>query len=187
MTGFSKAFARTINVEGGFSNNPNDSGGRTMFGITEKLARAYGYGGPMEELPLHTAKMIYKKAFWDVLQLDNITTLSEDIAEELFDTAVNVSPSTAARFLQRSLNVLNRGATLFDDIQIDGHVGKITVAALADFLQRRDGTGERVLLNMLNSLQGAYYVELAEQRAKDEDFVFGWFRHRVFIHASEVA
>jgi len=35
------------------------------------------------------------------------------------------------------------------------------------------------LYKMLNALQGAYYIELAERREKDEDFIYGWFKHRV--------
>jgi len=31
----------------------------------------------------------------------------------------------------------------------------------------------------LNCLQGAFYVELAEKREKDERFVYGWLLNRV--------
>ena len=39
--------------------------------------------------------------------------------------------------------------------------------------------GEVVLVRALNSLQGAFYVELAEKRQKDEAFVYGWLLNRV--------
>ncbi len=48
---FAAAFARLIAVEGGYVNDSADSGGRTNWGITEAVARAYGYNGEMSELP----------------------------------------------------------------------------------------------------------------------------------------
>ncbi len=41
-----------------------------------------------------------------------------------------------------------------------------------------------VPLRALNALQGAFYVELAERRAKDEAFVYGWLLNRVEIAAA---
>jgi len=38
-----------------------------------------------------------------------------------------------------------------------------------------------VLCRALNCLQGAYYIELAERREKDERFVYGWLKNRVVL------
>jgi lysozyme family protein len=179
MTAFDQAFEKTLGVEGGFSDNPADSGGKTRFGITERLARAHGYMGDMRVLPFDFAKGIYKTQFWDILNLDAIAGLSLPVAFEVFDTAVNCSPGFAGTALQRSLNALNRGAADFGDVEPDGLVGAITVAALRAYIAKRGKNGEVVLLRALNSLQGARYVDLAEKRPKDESFVFGWFLNRV--------
>jgi lysozyme family protein len=181
MTAFDQAFEKTLGVEGGFSDNPADSGGKTRFGITERLAVAHGYSGDMRVLPFEFAKGIYKTQFWDILNLDAIAGLSLPVALEVFDTAVNCSPGFAGTTLQRSLNALNRGATDFGDVEPDGLVGAITVAALRAYLAKRGKSGETVLLRALNSLQGARYVDLAEKRPKDEAFVFGWFLNRVEV------
>ena len=168
-----------IQIEGGYSDDVADSGGKTKYGITETTARAYGYKGKMKDLPLWLAKEIYDKRYLRAIKFDSIAKMSELIAAELADTSVNMGPKVAAEFLQRSLNVLNRGGRDFADLRVDGDIGPKTLTALKAFLKKRGRSGERVLYKMLNALQGAFYVKLAERRSKDEKFVFGWFKNRV--------
>lgn len=168
-----------IEREGGYVDNPNDSGGPTRYGITQIEARRAGYKGDMRDFPLLVARMIHTNRFWHALRLDEIERLSPAIAEELADTGVNQGVHRAAEFLQRSLNVLNRRAEIYGDIKVDAWVGHRTIDALRAYLQARGAEGETVLLRMLNSLQGNFYVELAERREKDEEFVYGWFLNRV--------
>lgn len=178
---FDLAFARVLGIEGDFSDDPADSGGATRFGITEQVARAHGYKGDMRELPLETAKQIYRRDYWDRLSLDAVARLSFPIAEELFDTAVNCGQGVAGTWLQRCLNALNRQQKDYPDVVVDGVVGPRTVEALGAYLAHRKQHGEKVLLRALNALQGAHYISLAEKRAKDEAFVYGWFLNRVVI------
>lgn len=173
--------AAIIAREGGYSNNPADSGGETMFGITVTVARANGYHGPMALMPRGTAERILASEYCDAISLDALEALSPLIAAEMADTAVNMGVGTAGRFLQRALNVFNRGGVLYPDLTVDGRCGPATVAALRAYLTHRRDGGELVMLRTLNALQGARYVELAEARAKDETFVFGWTANRVVI------
>ena len=173
--------AKTIGIEGDYTNDPKDSGGETNFGITKRTARAYGYKGDMKSLTKKDAIEIYKKGYWDRLNLDDVCLFSSDVAMELFDTAVNIGPGGAARFLQRSLNVLNNGAKYYPDIVVDGEIGVKTILSLRKFFEFRGKPGVEVLLKMLNSLQGAFYIELAESTKKDERFIFGWFANRVAL------
>jgi len=178
-TAFEKAWALTGKAEGGYVDDPNDSGGATNWGVTERVARAHGYTGDMRDLPKEKATEIAKKAYWDVMYLDQIAELSEDIALEIFDTGFNAGTSRAGKFLQRAVNVFNRRGVDYDDIVVDGAVGPNTAKALKAFLDKRGDDGEVVIMRALNALQGEFYIALAERREKDETFVYGWFSHRV--------
>ena len=146
MNAFDEAIADLLGIEGDYSDDPADSGGKTRFGITEAVARRHGYTGPMRELPAATAKAIYRADYWDAQSLDTIAMLSYSIAWEIFDTGVNMGTSQAGEFLQMSLNAFNRQATHYPDIEVDGEIGPATIDALAAFLKRRGKDGETVML-----------------------------------------
>lgn len=167
-----------IMVEGGYVNDPNDSGGETNFGITVAVARANGYNGAMRDLPRSVAFDIYSAKYWDAVKGDDLVKLSEHVAEEVVDTSVNMGAGRAGLFLQRALNVLNNQAKLYPDLVVDGAVGPATVSALRGYLAERN---ELALTRALNCLQGAYYITLAERREKDERFVYGWLKNRVTL------
>lgn len=168
-----------IGREGGYSNNPNDTGGATMWGVTERVARACGYTGPMRALPRETAKEIYFTQYVRKPGFASLMDVSEPIAEELVDTGVNMGPAVAALMLQKTLNSLNRQGKDYSDILEDGDVGPATRNALAAFIRKRGAEGESVMLRALNCLQGARYIELARGRSKNEEFLYGWLRTRV--------
>ncbi len=167
-----------IKVEGGYVNDPSDSGGETNFGVTVAVARANGYNGAMRDLPRSVAFDIYSAKYWDAVKGDDLVKLSEHVAEEVVDTSVNMGPKRAGKFLQRALNSLNNQAKLYPDLAVDGAIGPATVSALRGYLAERN---ELVLSRALNCLQGAYYIDLAERREKDERFVYGWFKNRVTL------
>lgn len=171
-----------IRAEGGYSDNPNDAGGKTMFGITEKVARANGYTGDMRNLPIELARKIYFKQYITDPGFDRVLSLSPAIASELVDTGVNCGTGIASEFLQRALNAFNQRGHLWPDLVVDGGVGQKTIDAMAAYLKNRaKDDGEAVMLRALNALQGARYIEIGEANPKNEDFEFGWFRNRVVI------
>ncbi len=154
-----------IDREGGFVDNPADKGGPTCFGITQEVARAQGYAGPMRQLPRSEAVNIYLRLYWLRPRLDEVGKRSARLAAELFDTGVNMGPAVAVTFLQRALTALNRGGKDYSDLTPDGRVGPTTLAALDAFLAfRGQGSGETVLLRALEALQGERYLRLAERR-----------------------
>jgi len=165
---------RVLKAEGRYVNNPDDRGGETNWGITKATARAHGYNGPMRDLPRATAKQIYLDTYVVRPGFAKIAVLSPSIAAELVDTGVNMGPTVASRFLQRSLNALNQRGADYADIAVDGAAGPGTRTALTKYLAKRGPEGEARLLALLNALQGARYVELCEGRQANETFMYGW-------------
>lgn len=178
MNTFEMALSDLLGVEGGYSNNIHDRGGKTRYGITEEVARRHGYAGEMKDLPYCTAKEIYKKDYWEAPGFSLIEPLSNAIAFELFESGVNVGPGLAAKWLQRVLNVANRRGKTFPDLKVDGKIGPVTVAALRSFINYRK-EGEAVVYAALNCLQGAHYTTITEARDANEEFWYGWMLRRV--------
>lgn len=179
MTPFEKALAHTLGIEGGYSNHASDLGGATHFGIIEAVARKHGYTGDMRDLQRGFAIEIYRKDYWLPLSLPTISTMSEAVALELFDTGVNMGIAKAAEFFQIALNALNDGGKHYKDITEDGDIGPATIGAFAAYLKRRGVEGEDVMLKALDCLQGHRYIEISRMRAANEAFVFGWLRTRI--------
>jgi lysozyme family protein len=179
MDVFLVAFADVVGIEGRYSNDPKDSGGETMYGITVAVARAHGYMGDMRNMPLGVAQTIYRAQYWDLLRLDEVAQISRRVALELFDTGVNCGTGVAGRFLQRALNVFNRNGQDYPDVAVDNTIGPMTVSAFRRFISVRGVEGETVLMRALNAQQGERYMGLSEAREKDERFVYGWFKERV--------
>ncbi|KAE8754012.1 hypothetical protein FSO04_41935 [Paraburkholderia madseniana] len=111
MSSFDDAFAATIGIEKGYT---VDDGGPTMYGVTEAVARAWGYTGDMKDLPLDTAKQIAKQQYWDKYQCDQFDAR---IGSQVFDAAYN--GGHPAQWLQQSAGVT-----------ADGIIGAQTIAAV---------------------------------------------------------
>lgn len=117
MAKFDEEFEKVILAEGGYVDDPDDAGGETYLGISRKnnpkwvgweviddIKKKYGTKGitsrlKKDEALTNSAKFLYKQKYWDVLELDDIP--SQNIAHELFDTAVNCGVKTAINIAQQ--------------------------------------------------------------------------------------
>ena len=101
------ALVFTLKNEGGYTDHPLDRGGATNKGITiGRLSEYLGRPATKEEvknLNYETIKLIYKKYYWDVLNLDHV--LDQSIATALFDIGVLCGTGTAARLCQDVLDI----------------------------------------------------------------------------------
>lgn len=171
--------ADLIKVEGGYVDNPHDKGGPTTHGVTEAVARANGYVGHMRDLPYGMAFAIYRKQYFIEPGFSLVYTVSQPVAEEMFDTGVNMGVSIPGSWLQRILNVLNQQGKLWADLVVDGQIGPATVACLRRALEHRGADAEKIIVRALNCLQGARYLDITENREKNESFFAGWLLNRV--------
>ncbi|MGL5968526.1 MAG: glycoside hydrolase family 108 protein [Kluyvera sp.] len=168
-----------IVMEGGYTQNSKDSGGKTNWGITEAVARAHGYSGDMRDLTHSEAYAILEEDYWIKPGFEQVATLSNPIAFELCDAAVNIGAHYPCVWLQRWLNVLNGEARKYSDISTDGHIGPKTLAALDAYLAWRGKEGEAILVKALNCSQGVYYLDITEKNKNNEEFIYGWIKNRV--------
>jgi hypothetical protein len=49
------------------------------------------------------------------------------------------------------------------------------------YLNRRNKEGEKVLVRILNIMQGQHYIEITENNPNYEDFFYGWILNRVTL------
>lgn len=111
---FDLAFEALIGNEGGYSNNLKDPGGETMWGVTARVARAWGYTGLMVNLPRETAKQIAKALYWDPLHCDEY---DPRVAFQIFDA--NYNGGHVVLWMQQAALV-----------RADGALGPVTIAAV---------------------------------------------------------
>jgi lysozyme family protein len=192
MAIFKIAFDKTSMHEGGYSNDPDDVGGETYRGISRKynpLWRGWDiiddckrFEFSIEECLAMKGTMIddlvisfYKDRYWNPWWGDDID--DQDIANEMFDTSVNMGVSRAIEFLQKSLNYLNRNGKIYADIVEDGAFGKNTFRAY-NSLPKKD---RDVLYKMMNVLQGMHYMNYMSKSPIQEKYARGWFNRVDFI------
>lgn len=155
---FLRAFDLTIGKEGGYSDDPDDRGGETKFGISKRSYPEENIKG----LTILRAQQIYYDDFWLPLWLDEV--LSSSIAAEIFDTAVNAGKTRAVEIAQRALNYLGT------KVAVDGKMGSETVGAINAYQY------EDALLKTLNGLQFMHYYNLIRSDPSQAKFARGWLR-----------
>jgi len=161
MADFEKAVEKTLNIEKGYSNNPNDYGGETKYGISKR----WNPDVDIRNLTIDHAKEIYRKKYWDKLRLDEIN--NQLIAEEVFDTGVNLNPKRAARFLQIAFNLLTEDGLY---LLKDGKLGSKTINAINGY--RYPGA----ILKILNGLQFMHYLKRVEEDETQRGMFRGWLK-----------
>lgn len=186
MTDFEKAFHKTMTAEGGYVNDPNDAGGETYSGISRVYNPTWKGWDLIDDLksksdfPSNLGDSdeiqdavfdFYEDKYWDVNRLDDVK--SQAIAEEMFDTGTNLGVKRAAKFLQQSLNFLNRNGRLFPDLVVDSNIGPASLRALDKILDNGD---EEILLIMMNVLQGKHYMDYMSKSPIQEKYARGWFK-----------
>ena len=153
MADFDIAVTKTLIHEGGsrVTNDKDDSGGLTKYGVSQ---RSYP-NVDIRSLTEDQAKEIYKRDYWDKVKGDDIT--DQDVAGNLFDTAVNMGPRTASRLAQIALDIE----------PVDGIIGSISVKAI------NDATSEQFMAEFTIA-KIARYAHICNKNKSQKKYLLGW-------------
>lgn len=154
---YDKAFQNLLKEEGGYSEDADDPGGATKYGIS---SRSYPHLN-ISSLTLDQAKKIYFKDFWSPLLLPQFK--SHIIASEMLEQSVNMGSKRAVTQLQTC--AVGGGHS----IAIDGDMGKKTLQAVNDMDQH-------ALLLCIKSQALSYYRDLSFRNASFKKYLKGWFQ-----------
>jgi lysozyme family protein len=188
MSLFDIAYDITMQHEGGYAFDPVDTGGETYKGIARRFHPNWTGWGYIDAAKLtHSGKkdfleslgnnmelrmavrLFYISNFWNIFSGDDIK--EQILANTLFDTAVSMGASRAILFLQKGLNVLNKNATLWEDLVEDGQFGNKTHAVLLKI----SSEDTKILVKMIMVLRGGHYIEFMRKSPIQEKFARGWF------------
>lgn len=161
---FEYSFARLLEDEGGYVSDGYDPGGETKFGISKKSYPDVDIPG----LALEDAREIYYRDFWFNPGLELLD--SKFVADEVFNTGVNIGIMSSVILLQRALHVCFNRKLLFD-----GFLGPKTARA-ANMISEQY---EKQLVIAQNCEQYRYYTDLSDTPAFDR-FIKGWLK-RVLV------
>jgi len=154
---FESAIKYVFDNEGELSDNPNDTGGVTKYGISKA---SY----PQEDIKSLTpekAKSIYQKDFWSDLY-EKIP--SEKLAIKAFDLAVHAGPKQAQTILQRAIN---RVAPQETKVAVDGKIGPQTLGVLGTL-------DNNAVLEAFKEEQKSFYNRLIDSNPAKKVFSKGW-------------
>ena len=166
--------AAVFALEGGYVDHPNDPGGKTNWGITERVARANGFSGDMRDLTQAEAFTIYEREYIRKPGFLPLVEIDPAVAEEVIDTGVNMGPARPTRFFRRAVNEVCNTR-----LPITPRMDDVTVKAWSDC---RANLGPRSCVRMLDSLdrqQRAEYDRLVRVNPSLRVFYRGWLNHRI--------
>jgi len=154
---FDIAFKMVLTFEGGLVNDPDDPGGISKYGLSQ---RAYPNLN-IAELTIEQAKEIYFTDYWIKGKCHK---LPDGIDIYHFDTCVNVGIRRANKFLQLAINKSSKTGY----IKVDGIIGPKTLGMLATIPNYK-------VLTEYACIRNDYYVRLAS-RKNLRKFLSGWIR-----------
>ena len=164
MANFKEAFDLMIVHEGGYVNDPLDSGGETNLGITDKLdGKADGLididnngtgDVAVSKLSIEDAAIIYRTKFWNPIKGDLIN--NQKVANSIFDFAVNAGVRTSVKLAQRVVGVND-----------DGIIGVDSIEAINSF-------DAELFIPLFTIAKVKRYIEICKKKETNKKFFFGW-------------
>lgn len=162
------AIEYVIENEGPLTDDPDDPGGITNWGITlndlrEMPGRQDAGAADIRALTRTEAQEIYRALYWDRQCLNYVR--DQAIATKLLDLMVNQGLAEGTRIAQRACNALQVKPPLV----VDGDFGPVTRMAV-------NGLSRTLLMPSLIQEGLRSYLADVAARPKMEKFLLGWMR-----------
>jgi lysozyme family protein len=171
MADFNLAFAETMKAEGGYVNDPDDPGGETYKGIARSrngkwagwinidlLKQKSNFPKNLEDDAdlQQKVKDLYEQLYWDKVRGDEIA--DQDVAESIFDFAVNAGPITSAKLAQ-----------MVCESNPDGVIGTVT-------LEKLNALDKKTFLALFALAKISRYINICEGRQESRKYFYGWVK-----------
>lgn len=158
MADYRKLIPFILKFEGGYVNDPADSGGPTNKGVTLNTFRSvYGRAKTVNDLK-HMAdnewRHIFKLLYWDKCKADDIS--DQSIANMLVDFAWHSGVTTAVKKLQKIVGVTS-----------DGICGVQTIGAI-------NSRYAPETFNLLKAARMRYLQGIVKNKHSQARFMYGW-------------
>ena len=167
---FEEAIPTILRHEGGFSNDPQDAGGATNFGVSLRWLKAQGLLEDLElqdktqdevqvmkDMTQSQAEAFYRCYWWNPYNYGQID--SQMVAGKIFDVAVNLGGPRAHRIVQHCVGMTPD--------QIDGVMGPKTIAEI-------NAAGAAPLVVQIQNMQAAFYKQLVVTNPARAKYLSGW-------------
>lgn len=173
MADFDAAIKVILGHEGGLSDNPNDHGGVTNFGLTIPFLNAaadpnkyIGHALPWTRedilhMTIPLATQIYKDCIYDKHGYGNISDTL--VATKVFDMAVNMGEVQGEKLAQRAANSCGVQPQLY----VDGNLGPKSFAAI-------NSIEKDTILKAMIAQQKAFYQWIVDHDPSQKIFWHGW-------------
>ena len=154
---FEDCLARILKHEGGYVNDPLDSGGRTNLGVTQRVWEEF-VGHPVTEAdmkaltPEKIAPM-YKLKYWNPSYCE---VLPKGLDYVVFDFAVNAGTGRSVKTLQQAIGCVS-----------DGVIGPKTMAAIND-------ANPKDLITKFSDARADFYQGIVARKPDQARFIKGW-------------
>lgn len=165
-----------LSFEGGWSDHPNDHGGKTNMGVTLTTWKSVGYDKDQDgdidadDLRIITKEDVIERVmrpwYWNKLRANDI--ISQAVANIIVDWA----------WMSGTVNVAKRIQTLVG-VKADGVFGPVTIEAI------NDANDYKLFFSILN-LREKFYADIISRDPSQAKFKKGWLRRLYAIHYTEL-
>lgn len=155
-------------------NDPLDAGGETVWGISMLMIKREGLQpvdlglsipqftpGCLKAVTKETCKKLYKRLFWD--RFGYGTVQDTKAATKIFDSAVNMGPSRAAKLAQAALVSLGK------TVAVDGNLGPKSIAAI-------NQCDPQEFVNALGEEMKKFYLAIVQAKPSQNKFLRAWLK-----------